>query len=354
MIPAESIPLSASNSQNPESLTMNTVQARPTRDIEYFKTLLRRNPELPRRVRLRGCLSPIKCGNAKAPIVAMMPRALSLASKHRLKFRRNARLSASQKLSPACRELSLVMPDFEPKAFADLFGDQSKPLIVGGQAVNLWAEVMRDQSPELLRLAPFTSTDADIVGDVALAQNWRSGAAGKSVSIPTPEIPLPPCSQGVPGGLLEVDVLRSVLGVNHADLSGGVTIEMLPGVNARVPSPLTLLKAKIGNLCALDNKRFDGTTRNDLRHASARHHMQALPAWRARSARRRLSRTCAGERTAYAQRHHHIPKRIAGRQTFPTRLIPALPSTLIARSFPRSKNSEFHKQGPRQNPGIKI
>ncbi|WP_145929158.1 hypothetical protein [Termitidicoccus mucosus] len=46
--------MSASNSQNPESLTMNTVQARPTRDIEYFKTLLRRNPELPRPRALEG------------------------------------------------------------------------------------------------------------------------------------------------------------------------------------------------------------------------------------------------------------------------------------------------------------
>ncbi|OAM91913.1 hypothetical protein AW736_26395 [Termitidicoccus mucosus] len=250
------------------------------------------------------------------------------------------------------------MPDFEPKAFADLFGDQSKPLIVGGQAVNLWAEVMRDQSPELLRLAPFTSTDADIVGDVALAQKLAERRGWQIRVNPDARNPIAAVlSKESPGGLLEVDVLRSVLGVNHADLSGGVTIEMLPGVNARVPSPLTLLKAKIGNLCALDNKRFDGTTRNDLRHASM---LVTICRLYLHGMAREVRAGVCPER-ALVNELHTLNDIITSRNAlqagkrFQLDLSPALPLDLDCAQLPKvQKFYEFHKQGPRQNPGIKI
>jgi hypothetical protein len=34
-------------------------------------------------------------------------------------------------------------------------------LLVGGQAVNLWAELYKKNEPEILELQPFTSRDAD-------------------------------------------------------------------------------------------------------------------------------------------------------------------------------------------------
>ena len=44
-----------------------------------------------------------------------------------------------------------------PAAFAAVLTDPSHPLIVGGQAVNLWAEIYVSAEPELHTFEPFTS-----------------------------------------------------------------------------------------------------------------------------------------------------------------------------------------------------
>ena len=57
-----------------------------------------------------------------------------------------------------------------PVDFAAVLADPSRPLIVGGQAVNIWAEIYVPAEPALKEFAPFTSHDADIHGDRALAE----------------------------------------------------------------------------------------------------------------------------------------------------------------------------------------
>jgi hypothetical protein len=39
---------------------------------------------------------------------------------------------------------------------------EAEALIVGGQAVNFWAEVFEEEEPELQRYRPFTSADLDL------------------------------------------------------------------------------------------------------------------------------------------------------------------------------------------------
>ena len=66
---------------------------------------------------------------------------------------------------------------YAPAAFSAVLTDPSYPLIVGGQAVNLWAEIYASSEPTLQQFEPFTSKDADIHGDRALAEilHRRSG-----------------------------------------------------------------------------------------------------------------------------------------------------------------------------------
>ena len=65
----------------------------------------------------------------------------------------------------------------QPSDFGEILSGPDFPLIVGGQAVNLWAEVYADACPALAEFNPFLSKDADIVGtkDSAAALAKRAG-----------------------------------------------------------------------------------------------------------------------------------------------------------------------------------
>lgn len=70
-----------------------------------------------------------------------------------------------------------------PAAFAAVLTDPTHPLIVGGQAVNLWAEIYSPSEPELGPFAPFTSKDADIHDDRALAEISHSRFAARQLPL---------------------------------------------------------------------------------------------------------------------------------------------------------------------------
>jgi hypothetical protein len=72
------------------------------------------------------------------------------------------------------------MPDqHELSAFAEVLNSAEKPIFVGGQAVDLWAEHFASAIPALNLLRPYMSKYADIFGDraiaerLALATEWR-------------------------------------------------------------------------------------------------------------------------------------------------------------------------------------
>jgi hypothetical protein len=63
-----------------------------------------------------------------------------------------------------------AFPERHPADFADILCGAESPLMVGGQAVNLWAEVYGEALPTLESFEPFVSKDADIYGTRSLAE----------------------------------------------------------------------------------------------------------------------------------------------------------------------------------------
>ncbi len=142
----------------------------------------------------------------------------------------------------------------------------AKPLLlVGGQAVNLWALYYQERT---IGLTPFVSRDADVLGDRETLK-----ALGKLAGAKPQFFPLRPPSNEVgvvitkdANGLpLLIEVLRFVHGVSNEELSETIYTMAIGegGVHVQVPGPIVLLKAKMANLADLPQ-----TGRQDARHVA--------------------------------------------------------------------------------------
>jgi hypothetical protein len=150
-----------------------------------------------------------------------------------------------------------------PSDFAEALATPEPLLLVGGQAVNLWALYYEDRTKEL---SPFVSRDVDVLGD---RQTLTDLAAALGVK---PQFfPLKPPSNEVgiiiakdhAGHALLIEVLRNVHGVSNEELhDSAFEMAISPkSVRVRVPGPVALLKAKIANAADLAQ-----AGRQDLRH----------------------------------------------------------------------------------------
>jgi hypothetical protein len=150
-----------------------------------------------------------------------------------------------------------------PADFALALATTEPLLLVGGQAVNLWALYYHDRTAEL---APFVSRDVDVLGDRETLE-----ALGKLTGVKPQFFPLRPPSNEVgvviakdASGLpLLIEVLRHVHGVSNEELrepAYTLVIGERP-VRVQVPGPIALLQAKIANLADLKQ-----TGRQDARH----------------------------------------------------------------------------------------
>jgi hypothetical protein len=136
-------------------------------------------------------------------------------------------------------------------------------LLVGGQAVNLWALYYEDRTRDL---APFVSRDADVLGDRETLE-----ALGKLAGVKPQFFPLKPPSNEIgvviardaAGEPLLVEVLRSVHGASNEELRDPAYLFGLGEGGARVqaPGPIALLRAKVANFSDIDQ-----TGRQDGRH----------------------------------------------------------------------------------------
>ncbi len=136
--------------------------------------------------------------------------------------------------------------------------------IVGGQAVNLWAELYRPRTRELDEFHPFLSKDADLFGErpAIEAQAVPKGWAVQYYGIPR-QMAVALITKDLPDGeQLRVEVLRSVYGLGPRDLATTLLVEISPGRVYRLPSPIILLKAKIANTHDLVKKERP----QDLKH----------------------------------------------------------------------------------------
>lgn len=135
------------------------------------------------------------------------------------------------------------------------------PILVGGQAVNLWALLFLDDEPKLKKFAPFTSGDCDVVA----TQTWlrriadkhglpyklfRAGQASPAVGCIF--LPIGKKSE------IELQVLRDVVGLTRNEVINAAFEVEFEGQTLQVLNPTTLLKAKITNLNSLPQKgRYD-------------------------------------------------------------------------------------------------
>ena len=143
-----------------------------------------------------------------------------------------------------------------PAEFAAILSAAELPLIVGGQAINIWAELYAARVPELEAFAPFTSLDADICSSRALAETLarRAGWEFRPVNERESGVVAILTKATAPGQPpLTIEVLQEVNGLTDADLGLDATIELASGERYRTPSPLVLLKAKLYNLASLAN-----------------------------------------------------------------------------------------------------
>lgn len=159
-----------------------------------------------------------------------------------------------------------------PADFARLLATEQPVLLVGGQAVNLWALYYRAQTAEL---APFVSRDVDVLGDretlTALGQVAGAKPQFFPVKPPTNEVGVVIArdSHGLP---LLIQVLRYVHGVSNEELREPVYTVALGDGQVQVPSPIALLQAKIANVADLPQ-----SGRQDARHVLIL--AQLLPAY---------------------------------------------------------------------------
>jgi hypothetical protein len=150
-----------------------------------------------------------------------------------------------------------------PADFASALATKDPLLLVGGQAVNLWALYYRDRTKAL---APFVSRDADVLGDRETLE-----VLGKIAGAEPQFFPLRPPSNEVgvviakdANGLpLLIEVLRYVNGVTNEELrEPAYTLAVGEHqVRMKVPGPIALLRAKIANVADLKQ-----SGRQDARH----------------------------------------------------------------------------------------
>lgn len=150
-----------------------------------------------------------------------------------------------------------------PQDFSALLATAEPLLLVGGQAVNLWALYYHERTAGL---EPFVSRNLDVLG-TRETLDMIAKVAGT-----TPQVfPLRPPSHAIgvviakdaAGDAMLVEVLRSVNGLTNAELRATVYTVAVGDTRVQVPSPIALLQAKIANVVDLDQ-----TGRQDARHVA--------------------------------------------------------------------------------------
>ena len=142
-------------------------------------------------------------------------------------------------------------------------------LLVGGQALALWAEFYKVSIPE--ELSQCISSDVDLIGSVDAAkalgerlnkhQHNRSGPYWKlyrvSAEDTTPQTAK--LAMSVPGiGVKQIDLLGSIVGIDTQDArEDAVEVTLSDRKTIRVLHPIDVLRSRLHNLASLPSKRDD-------------------------------------------------------------------------------------------------
>ncbi|MBB3862523.1 hypothetical protein GGQ88_003824 [Novosphingobium hassiacum] len=143
---------------------------------------------------------------------------------------------------------------------AAVLGLEDNAFIIGGQALNLWAERYAPQREELIAFGPFTSKDLDYFGHREAAKKLASALKGK-VHYPGPDDHTPNSAvvtATIDGIDLEIDFLSNVMGVRANALERNA-VELIVPVNGDgvdelalpVMHPLHCLQSRVANVVNL-------------------------------------------------------------------------------------------------------
>jgi hypothetical protein len=132
----------------------------------------------------------------------------------------------------------------------------AKGLLVGGQALAFWADFLAVALPPTLSSG--VSSDADFIGDVALARKvartlrWNEWVPSMDDATPhTAKV-----TKRAGGGIKQVDFLSGVAGLDTQELARrAVNVEIPEIGRVRVIHPLDVLHSRIQNLHLLAEKR---------------------------------------------------------------------------------------------------
>lgn len=156
-------------------------------------------------------------------------------------------------------------------------GVHDDAFVVGGQALNIWAEYYASRSSELSEFAPYTSKDIDYFGHQAAAKKMATALGGR--------IAFPPVGDSTPstaivtalidGREISIDFISHVLGVLDRSLKNGVVEIVAPLqstdgevlISIPVMHPLHCLQSRIANVLSPATKRRDDTALRQL-HAA--------------------------------------------------------------------------------------
>jgi hypothetical protein len=140
-------------------------------------------------------------------------------------------------------------------------------ILVGGQAINIWASYYASRVPELLNYLPFASADLDFYGGKVEAIACQK-ILGGTINLNRDFDPSP--NTGVlivPTEIrpLRVDFLGSVFGIGDVELAQSAIVlegqQNLAGVRVKILNPMLCLEGKLKSVFGLPQEG-----RQDLKH----------------------------------------------------------------------------------------
>jgi hypothetical protein len=135
--------------------------------------------------------------------------------------------------------------------------DAPMVVLVGGQALNFWAERFRKEVADIECLAPFLSSDIDFIGSVrdaeACARNLNGRVAYPSADhINTPEVGVVHCV--VNDKAVKIDFLGYLAGPTTAEVRKSAVDADVGGIVLRVLHPVNIVKSRLANIFQLRRK----------------------------------------------------------------------------------------------------
>jgi len=142
---------------------------------------------------------------------------------------------------------------------------QTKGVIIGGQAVNLWAEHYQQEGPPWMELRPYTSIDLDVLGNRTDVLKC-SQTLNAEPFFPTPSENTANSGKivtQVEGSDFEIDFLHTPNGLSPAEVMELARPILFEEIRLKILHPLHCVESKTVNLMTLPQEAGE---RQDLKH----------------------------------------------------------------------------------------